>query len=154
MEKAMFAMNDAFDGKIETFRPHDRFEECTEFDVLTGNGKNKSTFIVFCSEDAIEKAIADDIRGSVELFYPEFIQEHLKYKLPIEAIVAIQGAKDANKIIFDMLIDFDSFVADALFEQSYGYFLGLFDGQEDLHKFDGKYFYFYLIKKVKVVKSV
>eukprot|EP01032_Pedospumella_encystans_P025476 gene25476-28795_t len=157
-------MNDAFDGKILAFKPHDRYEECYEFDVITG--EKKSTYIVFWSEEARDKAVEAYIHDSIETLEPEFIQEHLKYKFPIEGIVAIQGTSCANKLFNEMIIDFDSFVSDALSDLgSHGYFLSTYDGEEEDddcdgeiyagqegdHEFDGKSYYYYRINDVNAV---
>lgn len=151
--KAMLAMNDAFDGKVLASRPHDRYEECTEFDVITDFSKKKSTFIVFESEEARDKAVEDHIRDSIELFTPEFIQSHLQYKLPIEAIVAIQGTHVANKLFLEMLTDFDSFVQDAIGGDGCGHFLATYDHAELDHEFDEETYYYYKIDEVNVDES-
>eukprot|EP01032_Pedospumella_encystans_P025475 gene25475-28794_t len=157
MNNAIRAMDDAFCGKVLASRPHEKFEECTEFDIHLG--KKKFTFIVFWSEDARFNAVKAHISKDIEHFPPEFLQMYMPYHVvfPIEAIVVIKQLPLANELLIEMLnqniVHFAHLVQYVIDGKGYGHFFASVDGEEQEHEFEEVIYYFYKIGEVKLAKK-
>ena len=145
MRKAVDAMKEASNNKLVSYQKSDIYEDCIQFNVSLDNN-NIGLFIVFPSKEARDNAIKSYIGATVHCFKPVFIQEHLIYQFPVEAIVAIQRfSTDANTLLKELMINFDEFVQYAISREGRGFFLQAYDEVSRKYKFEDNTYYYYKI---------
>lgn len=97
---------------------------------------SESEYLVLTEEEANE-SVKDEVLQTVWTFNTDFILDHSTIKEWTDrterAFAKMQEelCEDANEIVLAVIEDFDEFVEDAIDAEGRGYFLSLYDGEEN-----------------------
>jgi len=131
-------------------------EEPDEIDEQPYNNYGLRVF----SSGSMEVAVGDDddaydaasksIKESLWTFKADFIGNHTRIKLKLNAVNALEKVlgvlcESTNDLVENLIDNFDDFVEDAISADGRGHFLSTWDGEENEVEIDGELYFVYRI---------